>query len=99
MKVSEIITFYKDQCCDYEVWQYTDDSRRVHTDHIKNIDSIVSYDLIKDLESFDYFLIDQEEYDTTILANSCLRADFGEWYDDSDAKILVVMLDFGTDIG
>lgn len=36
--------------------------------------------------------MDEEDYQHSILANSCEVADFAQWYDDKDAKVLVMML-------
>lgn len=38
--------------------------------------------------------MDEEEYDETILANSGIKADFDDWYDDKEAKVLVIVLDY-----
>lgn len=39
-----------------------------------------------------YELMDEEDYNNSINANSCATTDFGEWYGSNDAKVLCVML-------
>lgn len=41
----------------------------------------------------EYSLMNEEEYERTILLNSGERADFAEWYDDEKAIILVIAVD------
>lgn len=39
-----------------------------------------------------YELMDEEEYNNSILANTEMFADFEDWYGNKDARILCVML-------
>ena len=39
-----------------------------------------------------YDLMDEDEYNATICANSCKLADFKEWYGERNVKVLVCML-------
>lgn len=39
-----------------------------------------------------YELMNEEDYRYSIDANSCISTNFEEWYDDKNAKVLVMML-------
>ena len=39
-----------------------------------------------------YELMDEEDYAHSILANSCVSADFEGWYGSKEAKVLCIML-------
>jgi len=39
-----------------------------------------------------YELMDEEDYNHSIMANASDYADFEEWYDDKDAKVLCIMI-------
>lgn len=100
MTVREIITnvYSKaDNLTTFEIWKYTDKTERLHTNFIKNIDEEYSLDRLNDFEA-DYFIMDESEYDKTICANCCQAANFEEWYDDKNAKVLVIMLAFDVSI-
>ena len=64
--------------------------------HIVHTDSIVSIDeMLEDFDDdtpCDCYLMDENEYEHAILANSSIRADFADWYGDPNAKILIVIL-------
>ena len=45
-----------------------------------------------DMEVGLYELMDEEEYNNTIMANCDIYADFEDWYGDKDAKVLCVMI-------
>ena len=40
-----------------------------------------------------YEVMNEEEYDNSILANGEIRADFESWYGDKNAKVLCIMLE------
>lgn len=99
MTVREIITNVSskaDNLTTFEIWKYTDKTERLHTDFIKNIDGEYSLERLNDFEA-DYFIMDESEYDKTICAN-CQAANFEEWYDDKNVKVLVIMLAFDVSI-
>lgn len=76
----------------FEVWKYSDKTHRLHTDFIENLDGIYSKEQYENLMVDDYYIMDEHYYDETICANGCVRADFEEWYDNKDAKVLVIMI-------
>lgn len=71
---------------DFEVYRFTGRRHDLHTDCIEKIE-----EPSLDTEVEMWTLMDQEEYNNTILANSSIPADFAEWYDDADAKVLVII--------
>lgn len=98
MTVNEVLEKeYNDSIASYEIWKYTDKTRRLHTDFIKNIDEEYSRDILGGLQIESYHIMDEDEYNSTICAN-CDSADFEEWYDNKDAKVLVIVIDYDTEI-
>ena len=83
----ELIKSHNSEYTDWEAYTYTDSSKRLSTDFIKSIENVNL-----DAEVEDWWLMDQDEYNDTILSNSSVKADFGEWYDDAAAKVLVVVV-------
>lgn len=39
-----------------------------------------------------YELMNEEEYNNTLMANGDIYADFEDWYGDKDAKVLCIMI-------
>jgi hypothetical protein len=76
--------------CDIEVFVKACSNSRLtfRTDDIRGID-----DYNDNSKVLDYRIMDEKDYDTSILANGCIRADFEEWYDDKNAKVLCIMTD------
>lgn len=86
MKIKEIIEENKGNYYNIEVYKFNSNNKRIHTDFINYLEDYNTEDEVED-----YVLMDEEEYDTTILANSTERANFEEWYDNKDAKVLVII--------
>lgn len=80
---------------DYEIYEEWDSGHHnpFHTDNIHPLDEV---DL--DMIVTDYEVMDQDEYNNTILANTCEFADFKEWYDDADARVLVIIASTKRDV-
>lgn len=97
MTVAELLEKEKDNFDTFEVWKYSDKTRRLHTDFIENIDGNYSTGIYKDVDVKDYYIMDEAEYNRTVCAN-CMNADFDECYDDADAKVLVIMLDYNANL-
>lgn len=86
MTIKEIID--KGGFTDYEVWQYTGiNAPNFHTDSIKGCD-----EFDENAECITWEYMGEDEYDSTILANSSVRADFAEWYDDKNAIVLCILV-------
>lgn len=97
MSVKEIIEENMEKVVDFEVYQYTDRMQKLHCDYIKNIDGEFSRVVYEELEAQDYRIMDEKEYSETVLGGH-EQADFAEWYDDKNAKVLVIMLAWDADL-
>ncbi len=70
--------------------------RDFHTDFIKPFGDAEAQHSEEQLDALNithYQLMDEEDYNHTVYANNCNRADFLEWYDDADAKVLVCLVE------
>lgn len=79
------------KCVDVEIYQYIGRNHTFHGDAIKSVD--LQLDNLPDEVECDFSEMDEEEYNSTIMGNSCEDADFEDWYGDKDAKVLVIVLD------
>lgn len=81
----------KHDIVEVEIYESIDGNAHYHTDNLRAVESEPDYDIELD-DVLDYWAMGQIDYDNTILANSSIRADFDEWYDDENAQILVVLI-------
>ena len=75
----------------YELYKYTDSTKRIHTDTIESLDQDVDklpYDEKGEVD-VDIQEMDKEEYSRSILANSCVAWD--DMFEDDD-KVLVIVV-------
>ena len=88
----------ENNCEEIEVYCYADETHRQHTDFIKFVcfGGDREFDSIPENAIDSYEIMGEEEYDNTICANTS-GADFDEWFNNKDAKIMVVMLNSGWD--
>lgn len=89
MTIKEMKEKYAGQFVDVEVYEFTSKRKSVHTDFLDSVDDYTDETKVDDFYSE---LMDENRYNETICAN-CDDADFASWYDDSDAKILVIILE------
>lgn len=93
MTVKELIKEqYNDSIADFEVWAYVGKVHKIHGDFITNLDEVFSKEKYQDCEVVSWEIMDQERYANSIVANSIENADFEMWYDDKDAKVLVIVI-------
>lgn len=91
----QLISEYQDgNYAAVEIYRSTDNRNELHTDYIKHecesLDELPdNYDI-----ACEVYELDQDEYNNTILANTCQTADFKAWYGDPDAIVLVVLIDY-----
>jgi hypothetical protein len=86
MKIKDVEEMHKGEYTEMEVYRnFASNRPGFHTDRIRSVD-----DYTEDTEVIEYELADEEKYNQTILANAGPTADFNEWYDNKDAKILLV---------
>lgn len=97
MTVKEVIKQCEGRFDEKEIYEYNSNRfPKLHTDYIRGLygdtwDVEVSISDIEDVEVDSYYLMDEDEYNTTIQANS-IYIDFNEVYGNSDAKVLVIMV-------
>lgn len=92
--IKEVIEERGNEVADIEIYKFTGYRHDIHNDFIKSVD--VSHN--SETEIYDYEIMDEEDYERTICANSDVFADFEEWYGDKNAKVLVIMLDEFTEV-
>lgn len=93
MTVKELIKEqYNDNIADFEVWAYVGKVHKIHGDFITNLDEVFSKEKYQDCEVVSWEIMDQERYANSIVANSIEAADFEMWYDNKDAKVLVIVI-------
>jgi hypothetical protein len=86
MLVKELKKQLKGQYAIAEVYRYTDSRKRIHTDYIKSVGVDENEDnLVVD----DYEIMNAEDYDNTVLANSSLSSND---FDDDVFPTLVIMV-------
>lgn len=85
-----------DQAAEVEIFKFTSRRHSVHSDFISDLLLGISVDDIDTdiipLEDIYIYLMDQEDYNNTVIANIGVRLDFEELYGDPEAKVLVIVL-------
>lgn len=92
MKIRDIIAEHKNEAAEIELYEAACPAeyyRGIHSDSIKSIDNDTLPDEALDMEALDWSYMDEDEYNNTVLANSCLY--FTELYNEND-EILVIVL-------
>lgn len=81
-------------CADIEVYGYKGVNHSIHTDCIVSLDDEMNFNELycAGINEFDFELMDEDDYNNTVLANSCISADFEELYGDKNAKVLIIVL-------
>lgn len=91
MTIKEVKEIYKGQYENIEVYRPNGIGNHYpnhfHTDNCKFTEEYTD-----DSEVGLYELMDEEDYEHSINANSCVTTDFMEWYDNKKAKVLCIML-------
>lgn len=97
MTVAEVKELYKGEYVDLEVYKPL--SRGYYYPNCFHGDNCVSLgddsphgNYTEDMEAGLYELMDQEDYNNTLMANCDLYADFKDWYGDKNAKVLCIMI-------
>lgn len=85
------LTSLAKDCSDIEIYKFVGKKHSIHTDNIKD-SAYSSIDELPDEVECDWQIMDEEDYNRTILANGGEKADFKGWYGDKNAKVLVVVL-------
>lgn len=93
MNIKNLKELLKNQGKKYEeietyVYRFNE-KKEIHTDYIKGVE----LEDDDEAEVIDYELMNEEEYNKSVLANSSLTADFEDWFGNKNAKILVVIVE------
>lgn len=89
MKIKEVKEMCKNEnIAEVEIYQQSlrDKSHGFHGDFIHMIEEYTD-----DMEVTNWEVMGEDEYDETVLANGCVKADFNEWFGDKNAKVLVIL--------
>ena len=60
--------------------------------HTDNCTYIEDYDPDKDYSPIMFSVVDEDEYNKTINANTCMTDDFEDLYGNKEAKVLLIMV-------
>jgi len=61
--------------------------------HESNCNPVYSYSKDREREHILYRVMNARTYEETMLADSCIEADFAEWFGNRDAKVLVILIE------
>ena len=87
MTVRQIKEKEKGNFAGVEIYKFRDNEHIIHADYIIAVD-----DVDEETEAADYRLMGEEEYNKTIYACSSYTANFEGYYDDKNARVLVIVL-------
>lgn len=90
-KLSDYLKNEISQSADVEVYNYTGKHHSIHTDYIMDVDIDVTDYYIANPDEIDYELMDESEYNNTVMANTS-DVDFEDFYGDKNDKVLVIVL-------
>ena len=86
-ELKELLKKQKKEYVDIEVYKFNSIKKSIHTDYINSVENYTD-----EYEIEDYELMNEYDYNHSILANACEEANFSEWYDDNNAIVLVIIL-------
>lgn len=97
MTIKDIKEEYKGKYAELEVYEAVSNGRYYpkyfHTDNCEPFGEGVPYgDYVDDMDVGLYELMNEEDYNNSIMANCDIYADFEAWYGDKDAKVLCIMI-------
>ena len=78
---------------EYYIDDSTSNAHHLHTDRSVSVEYDPTIHTIVDT-----CLMGEKEYNDTIITNSCVSADFAEWYGNSDYKIEIILVKIREDI-
>lgn len=90
MTIKEVKELYKDEYADMEV--YRPNCIRNYPNHFHTDNCSFTEEFTDESEVGLYELMDEEDYNNSIMSNVSDYADFEGWYGNKNAKILCIML-------
>ena len=105
MNVKEFIKEEMDRdsrIVDYEIYKYLGKNPALHTDTIECLEDGNGYpeevmNFCLDGGRVEIYKLDEEAYNTSILVNACINADFNDWYGTDNATVLILVFPFDWD--
>lgn len=93
-KIADLLKEEVNKCADVELYGYAGRKHSIHTDCIVPLDDELNFKELycTDINEIDFEVMDEDDYNDKVLANSSIEADFEEQYGDKKAKVLVVVL-------
>lgn len=91
-KISDLLKEEIEECAEVEVYTYTGKKHIIHTDCIESLDIDINDMYCAAIDEFDYEVMNEDDYNNSVLANTGMMADFDDWYGNKNAKVLVVVL-------
>ena len=91
MNKKELIAYAEEKgCANVEFYRYTNNKmKRIHTDYIEYIDDYVA----DNAEIEDFAIMNEDDYNHSIYANCGERADFAEEYDNTEATVMIAIVE------
>ena len=91
MTVKEVKEIYKGQYEEIEVYS-TSNVGKHYPDHFHTDNCKFTEEFTDESKVGLYELMDEEDYNNSIMANASDYADFESWYGNKEAKVLCIML-------
>ena len=97
MTIAEVKELYRGKYVNLEVYRSLSSGHcypnHFHTDNCVELgDSSPNGEYTEDMEAVLYELMNQDEYNNTLMANCNIYADFNDWYGNKNAKVLCIMI-------
>lgn len=97
MTIAEVKELYEGKYSNVEIYKPCSNGKyypnHFHTDNCVGLGEGSPHgDYTEDMEVELYELMDQDEYNNTLMANFDTYADFEDWYGDKNAKVLCMMI-------
>lgn len=92
MTVGEVKNMFKDQYADVEYYKNSFKGTHQIDFNMEHCTGVDTSEVNDDMEAVSYQLANEDIYDKTVLANSEIAADFDDWYGDSNAKVLCILV-------
>ncbi len=87
MTIKSLKEKYKGQVAASEIYRFRDDLHEIYADNITALN-----DVDENEEVCQYKVMNEAEYNKSVYAHSVYTANFEDYYDSKDAKVLIIVL-------